>query len=70
MTLFADILVTSWIVFVGIVYFGTSIFPDLGTRTWQLGVVYVVMLLASLAFAFLNRAPQSADAPSLRPGKS
>jgi len=55
MSRIADALLTCWVVFVGIVYFGGSFDPRIGTRTALLGVVYIVMLISCVAYAFINR---------------
>lgn len=57
--LWADILLTLWVVNVGGFYFGGFFFPAIGSRTAVGAAFYAVMILVSaltLALRFLRRA--------------
>jgi hypothetical protein len=62
-TLFADILATCWVVFVGVVYYGGTFVPEIGTRTAQFVVIYILMLVFSLVYAYLNRSARTEGEP-------
>ena len=55
----ADLLLTFWVLVVGVVYFGGFFVPEIGAWTGRAAAVYALMLLVSvcvLAWNFLNRA--------------
>jgi hypothetical protein len=51
----ADLTLTLWIIFVGVVYFGGFYSPAVGELTWSLRFVYLAMLLGSLLYKLLAR---------------
>ncbi|HEX5324104.1 MAG TPA: hypothetical protein VFW40_09980 [Capsulimonadaceae bacterium] len=58
MSRFADILLTLWILFVAVVYFGGSFSPAIGASTQQMGKVYAAMLIVAaiaLCWRWLTR---------------
>jgi uncharacterized membrane protein YhaH (DUF805 family) len=68
--LWADWLLTFWVLFVGVVYFGGYFAPEIGALTTNASAFYALMVLTSVLFLSLRRLRRPAgkkdDAPAKR----
>ncbi|MDR3710598.1 MAG: hypothetical protein P4L33_20040 [Capsulimonadaceae bacterium] len=61
MTRLLDALLTTWILFVAVVYYGGAVDDRIGSRTWLLGIVYVAMLIFSAVHAYVKYSRQAKE---------